>query len=42
MGGWLMELSRLCEMQGISGREELVRMAIFRECAEVLLSLIHI
>ena len=31
-----MELSRLCEMQGISGREELVRMAIFRECAEVL------
>ena len=23
-----MELSRLCEMQGISGREELVRMAI--------------
>ena len=31
-----MELSRLCEMQGISGREERVRMAIFRECEEVL------
>ncbi|MBP3541973.1 MAG: M20/M25/M40 family metallo-hydrolase [Clostridia bacterium] len=31
-----MELKQLCEMQGISGREELVRMAIYNECAEVL------
>lgn len=31
-----MELSRLCEMQGISGREEPVRTAIFQECVDVL------
>lgn len=31
-----MELKTLCELQGISGREELVRMAIYHECAHVL------
>ncbi|MDD3335834.1 MAG: M20/M25/M40 family metallo-hydrolase [Eubacteriales bacterium] len=31
-----MELKNLCEMQGISGREELVRMAVYHECVEVL------
>ncbi|MEG2718262.1 MAG: M42 family peptidase [Clostridia bacterium] len=31
-----MELKQLCELQGISGREELVRMAIYRECVETL------
>lgn len=31
-----MELKQLCEMQGISGREELVRMAIYDECVKVL------
>lgn len=31
-----MELKTLCDMQGISGREELVRMAIHAECVEKL------
>lgn len=31
-----MELKQLCEMQGISGREELVRNAIYEECAAKL------
>lgn len=31
-----MELKLLCEMQGISGREEPVRMAIYHECVEKL------
>lgn len=31
-----MELKTLCELQGVSGREELVRMAVYHECAEVL------
>ncbi|MBE5802751.1 MAG: M42 family metallopeptidase [Clostridiales bacterium] len=31
-----MELKKLCELQGISGREELVRMAIYHECVEKL------
>ncbi len=31
-----MELKQLCELQGISGREEPVRMAIYHECVEKL------
>lgn len=31
-----MELKQLCEMQGISGREEPVRMAVYHECVEKL------
>ena len=31
-----MELKQLCELQGVSGREELVRAAIYEECVRVL------
>ncbi len=31
-----MELKQLCEYQGVSGREEPVRMAVYRECVEKL------
>ena len=31
-----MELKQLCEMQGISGREEPVRMAVYHKCVEKL------
>lgn len=27
-----MELKQLCELQGVSGREELVRAAVYDEC----------
>ena len=31
-----MELKQLCELQGVSGREELVRAAIYDECVRTL------
>ena len=33
-----MELKQLCELQGVSGREELVRAAIYEACPRVLVS----
>ena len=36
MDGWPVELSTLCQLQGISGREEPVRSAILQECQRVL------
>lgn len=31
-----MELKQLCELQGVSGREELVRAAVYDECVRTL------